>query len=532
MLKITDLPVPLDYDENLLRQIAAKRLDVDIAVVKNIIILKRSVSGGKDSLHFKMDIAVSISGDEDSLNALKRDKNVSKALKYVYTVPVCKTRKRPVIVGCGPAGLFAGLVLAEAGAAPVLFERGMDVDNRRKSVMKFWRESVLDTNSNVQFGEGGAGAFSDGKLKIGSRNYRVMKVLSEFVEAGAPPDIMYLAKPHIGTDRLYTTVKGLRNKIIRLGGEVHFNTTVTDILRKNGRVCGVGFIHDGEYSEIAAEDVILAIGHSARDTFERLLDSGIVMEQKPFAVGVRIEHPQELIDKIIYGRFAGNPALGAADYKSVVHLENGRNVYTFCMCPGGSVIAATSEENRVVTNGMSEYARDGKNANSALLVTVSKNDFESSHPLAGITFQRKIESAAFAASGSYKAPAQRLEDFLKRRCSKSFGSVLPTYMPGTEFCEVDSYMPDFVADSLRQAVPEMDEWLPGFAYPDAVLTGAETRTTSPVRIKRQTSLEADGIEGLYPCGEGAGYAGGILSAAVDGMLCAERILNKYASHKD
>jgi uncharacterized FAD-dependent dehydrogenase len=350
-------------------------------------------------------------------------------------------------------------------------------------------------------------------------------VLREFVEAGAPPEIMYLDKPHIGTDRLNETVKGIRRKMISLGGEVHFGASVTEILRKNGQVTGVGFIEKGKYIEFSAENVVLAIGHSARDTFERLLNSGIYIEQKPFAMGVRIEHPQEMIDKIQYGDFAGHPALGAADYRMVVHLKNGRGVYTFCMCPGGTVVAAASEKNALVTNGMSEYVRDGRNANTALLVTIEKKDFGSDHPLAGVMLQRRIEAAAFeAGGGGYRAPVQRLEDFLHKRSTKAFGDVLPTYLPGTGFAGVDSYLPDYIAESLRQGIIEMGLWMPGFAYPDALLTGAETRSSSPVRIKRGESFEAIGIKGLYPCGEGAGYAGGIISAAVDGVLCAEKIL--------
>jgi len=346
------------------------------------------------------------------------------------------------------------------------------------------------------------------------------------VEAGAPPEIMYLSKPHIGTDRLNETVKGIRKKIISLGGEVRFNSAVTEILRKDEQVRGVGFVEKGMYKELTADNVVLAIGHSARDTFKHLLISGIYVEQKPFSVGVRIEHPQRMIDKIRYGSFAGHSALGAADYKMVVHLPNGRGVYTFCMCPGGTVVAATSDQNCLVTNGMSEFARDGINANSALLVTIDNKDFGSDHPLAGVMIQRKIEEAAFAAGGGgYKAPVQRLEDFMNKRKTTAFGDVLPTYLPTTEFAELDSYLPDYITNSLRQGILEMDKWMPGFAFPDALLTGAETRSSSPVRITRGDSFEAIGIKGLYPCGEGAGYAGGIISAAVDGVLCAEQILD-------
>ena len=527
MIRITDLIIPLTYELKVLEDIAAERLHIEHSRIENINTVKRSVDlRDKQDIHFIITIDVHVSGDEDEVISQIWDKRISKVTESIYIVPKAgKLKERPVIVGCGPAGMFAALILAQAGARPIVLERGLDVDSRRQSVLKFWRTGILDTQTNVQFGEGGAGAFSDGKLKTGYRDFRKMKVLSEFVEAGAPPEIMYLSKPHIGTDRLSEAVKKIRKKTISLGGEVHFNTTVTEILRKDGHATGVGFVENGDYAELSTDNVILAIGHSARDTFEKLLFSGVYMEQKLFAVGIRIEHPQRLIDKIQYGSFAGHPALGAADYRMVVHLKNGRGVYTFCMCPGGMVVAATSEENRLLTNGMSNFARDGRNANSALLVTIDKNDLGSDHPLAGVIFQRRIEEAAFAAGGGgYKAPVQRLEDFLQKRNTTAFGDVTPTYLPGTEFAEADSYLPGYITDSLRQGISEMGLWMPGFAYPDALLTGAETRSSSPVRITRGDSLEAIGIKGLYPCGEGAGYAGGIISAAVDGVLCAERIL--------
>lgn len=527
MIKITGLSIPLTYDLELVETIAASKLNIDRARISHIDIVKRAVNTkNKLDIYFLMDIRVYVSGDENEIIALNRDKSISQEGAAFYNVSKDKKlEERPVVVGCGPAGMFSALVLAQAGARPILLERGLDVDRRRESVSEFWRNGVLDIRTNVQFGEGGAGTFSDGKLKIGLKDARKMKVLKEFVEAGAPPEIMYLDKPHIGTDLLSRIVREIRKKIIRLGGEVRFDSTVTEILRKDGCVTGVGFEEEGIYTELSTDNVVLAIGHSARDTFRRLLFSGVYMEQKPFAVGVRIEHPQKLIDKIQYGRFAGHPALGAADYRMVVHLQNGRNVYTFCMCPGGTVVAATSEENCVVTNGMSEYNRDGSNANTALLVTIDKKDFGSNHPLAGVEFQHKLETAAFLAGGGcYKAPVQRLDDFMQKHRTTAFGDVLPTYLPGTEFANADSYLPEYVTNSLRQAIAEMGEWMPGFLYADALLTGAETRSSSPIRIRRGNTLEAIGITGLYPCGEGAGYAGGIISAAVDGVRCAEQIL--------
>lgn len=528
MISITDLIVPLEYNEKTLLDIVAGLLHIEPCRIEHIRIVKRTVDArDRQDIHFKMDAAVYISGDESEILSIKRDKRVTKGAELQYTVPKdVKFKDRPVVVGCGPAGMFAALVLAEAGARPILLERGLDVERRRESVLKFWHTGILNTKTNVQFGEGGAGAFSDGKLKVGSLNPAKWKVLSEFVKAGAPPEIMYLGKPHIGTDRLYKAVKHIRQKTEGLGGEIHFDANVTEILRKNGQVTGVRFMKNGEYNELPSNHVVLAIGHSARDTFEKLLESGVILEQKPFAVGVRIEHPQELINKIQYGSFSGHPALSAADYRMVVHLGNGRGVYTFCMCPGGYVVAAASEENALVTNGMSEYARDGKNANTALLVTLGRKDLGSAHPLAGIAFQRKIEAAAFiAGGGGYKAPVQRLEDFLKKRPTASLGDVLPTYLPGTHLSEIDSYLPGDITDSLRKGIEEMSEWMSGFYYPDALLTGVETRSASTVRITREESLEAVGIKGLYPCGEGAGYAGGIVSAAVDGILCAERIIS-------
>lgn len=531
MIKIADLNIPLEYDMDLLEKTAAKTLGIGRERIESLEIVKRAVDvHDKDNIHFKVTIRVKVSGSEQELVYSLKKKQVTLEAETSYFIPAMRRpAERPIIVGCGPAGMFAALTLAIAGARPILLERGEDVDNRKKSVMNFWHTGILDTRSNVQFGEGGAGAFSDGKLKVGFKDARKLFILKEFVNAGAPPEIMYEEKPHIGTDYLHGVVKKIREKTVGLGGEVRFNSVVTKILLKDGKAAGVGFTEDGTYKELYSDNIILAIGHSARDTFENLLDCGVQIKQKPFSIGVRIEHPQRLIGKLVYGSFAGHPSLGAADYRLTVHLKNGRGVYTFCMCPGGEVVAAASEKEQLVTNGMSQYARDGANANTALLVTLLKEDIKSEHPLAGVEFQRNIEKAAFrAGGGGYKAPVQRLEDFMRGSETKALGDVIPTYLPGTNFAAVDSYLPDYVTDSLRQAVYEMDDWMPGFAYPDAVLTGAETRSGSPVKIARDENCEALGIKGLYPCGEGAGYSGGIISAAVDGIICAEHILDKQS----
>ncbi len=528
MLIIRDLKAPLDYEADSLKNMVSEKLNISPDRIKHINIIKRAVNNRNiQEVFFDITVSAVVTGDEDEVLSANRKNSVFRLEEPIYSIPRKKLSLRPVVVGCGPAGLFAALLLARAGANPVLLERGADVYTRTKKVERFWDTGQIDTETNVQFGEGGAGLFSDGKLKTGKKDGRKEWILNELIKAGAPFEIRYLAKPHIGTDNLKKVVVRIRNEIISMGGEVRFGVVFSGLIQEQGKIKGIRLRVNGQEEEVITDNVVLAIGNSARDTFYMLKNSGIAMEYKPFAVGIRIEHPQELINRIKYGGFSAHPSLGAADYRMAVHLPNGRNVYTFCMCPGGRVVAASSEEEGLTVNGMSEFARDGQNANTALLVTLKREDMGSGDTLAGIEYQRRIERAAFVSGGGgYKAPVQRLEDFMQRRSSDFFGDVQPTYIPGTRFAQADSYLPDYITDSLRRAVKEMEDWMPGFAFPDALLTGAETRSSSPVRILRDEGMQAVGLKGLYPCGEGAGYSGGIISAAVDGVLCAEHILKK------
>ncbi len=527
MIRINGISLPLDYNDETLKKLSAKALGIRKSDIRYISLYKRSVDARKkNNVHFEATVDIKISGNEEK--AVSECSKAAVVSEYRYEIPVCKgLSKRPVIVGSGPCGMFAALILAQAGQRPIVLERGYDVDRRTKDINTFWSDGILNTVSNVQFGEGGAGTFSDGKLTTGTKDKRIRKVLLEFAGHGAPEEILYLSKPHIGTDMLKTTVKNLRHDIISLGGEFIFGARLTDLRQSDGRLTAAVYEKDGAEHVIKTDDMILAIGHSARDTFEMLKNNHIAMEQKPFAMGVRIEHLQHDINKQQYGSFHNNPYLSAADYKLAVHLPEGRGVFTFCMCPGGSVVAAASEEGHVVTNGMSEFARDKTNANSALLVGISPDDFGSSDVLAGAELQRKLEKQAFILGGeNYHAPVQRVCDFLKKHPSSSLGCVIPSYKPGFRLTSLDDCLPGFMTDSLRAGLILMDNRLKGFANGDAVLTAVESRSSSPVRIMRDDRMNSVSLRGLYPCGEGAGYAGGIMSAAVDGIKAAEIILTQ------
>ncbi len=527
MLRVSGIKLSLNEDESELKHKLVKKLKVNPSDIVRYNIFRQAVDARKrNRIHFVYTVDVELANENKVLNKLQ-DSEVKVAPPQQYEfVPTGKEilYHRPVVVGTGPAGLFAGLLLAQMGYSPLLLERGADVDARTEIVNSFWHTANLNEECNVQFGEGGAGTFSDGKLTTLIKDKRCGKVLEELVLAGAPEKITYSHKPHVGTDILRSVVKGIRKRITELGGEVRFNAKLTGIMVENGRMQGVKVNN----SEVLATDVlVLAIGHSARDTFTMLFDQGVHMSPKPFSIGVRVEHPQELINRAQYKDLAGHPKLGPAEYKLAYHAPGGRSAYTFCMCPGGTVVAAASEAGHVVTNGMSEFARDKPNANSALLVGVKPEDFSSVHPLAGIDFQRQWESRAFASGGKdYRAPAQLVGDFLADRPSKALGSVEPSYTMSVKPADLKNSLPEYVIKTLREAICKFDSKIKGFALPDAVLTGVETRSSSPVRIQRNELGESN-IAGLYPAGEGAGYAGGIISSAVDGMRMAENIAIKY-----
>ena len=531
MLRITDLQLPLDHAEADLKEAVLKRLKISDAELINFTVFKRSYDARKKSaIVLIYTIDVEVKDDEALLHKIKNIQGQAKIGKTPDTSYKFVTHAkegnypRPVVIGFGPCGLFAALILAQMGFKPIVLERGKAVRERTKDTWGLWRKRELQPESNVQFGEGGAGTFSDGKLysQVKDPKHYGRKVLTEFVKAGAPEEIMYVSKPHIGTFRLVKMIEEMRANIIELGGEIRFQQKVTDFDIQDGEVRGLT-INDQE--RIEADHVVLAVGHSARDTFQLVYDKGVYVEAKPFSVGFRIEHPQSIIDKARFGPNAGNKILGAADYKLVHHAKNDRSVYSFCMCPGGTVVAATSEPGRVVTNGMSQYSRNERNANSAIVVGISPEVDYPGHPLAGIDFQRKLESKAFElGGGTYNAPGQLIGDFLANRPSSELGDVVPSYKPGITLCNLADALPAFAIEAIREAIPEFDKQIKGFSLKDAILTGVETRTSSPIRIKRKDDdMQSLNTRGLFPAGEGAGYAGGILSAAIDGIKVAEAL---------
>ena len=534
MLRISNIKVSIDsFTIEYLTSATAKILNINADKIKALKLVKKSVDARKKhDVHYVCSVDVSLWCDEERVLTLIKTGQGAVNVKKVtpFSFEIAKPRRlpgvRPVVCGFGPAGMFCALILARAGLCPVVVERGGDVDSRTEAVEKFFDGGILDESTNVQFGEGGAGTFSDGKLTCGINDERMSYILSQLVHFGADEDIMYMAKPHIGTDVLRRVVKNLRKEVESLGGSVHFNTRLCDIKFKDNVLSSVTCQSpDGEL-ELACDTLIMAIGHSARDTFSLLYEKGLELVQKPFSIGVRIEHLQSMINASQYGERYKNGEIGAADYKLSCKTADGRGVYTFCMCPGGSVVAAASENGGVVTNGMSLRARGGTNANAALLCDVRTSDFKSAHPLAGIEFQRKWEKKAYLLGGkSYKAPVSLVGDFLKKRVSTSFGDVLPTYRPGTVFAKLDECLPDFALGAFREAIPSLDNRLRGFASFDAVMTGVETRSSSPVRIVRNEKYES-GKKGIFPCGEGAGYAGGIMSAALDGIKVACEIIGR------
>jgi uncharacterized protein len=526
MLRLSEVKLPLEHTAADIQSAILKKLSIAPKDLIRHTIFKRSYDARKKgAVSFVYIIDIETTREQQLLQRFKKDPHIvptpDTSYRYVTHAPA-ELEQRPIVIGCGPCGMFAGLLLAQMGFRPIILERGKAVHDRSVDTFGFWSKGKFDPESNAQFGEGGAGTFSDGKLysRIKDANHHGRKVLAELVNAGAAAEILYINKPHIGTYRLVKIVENIRNQIVSLGGEIRFQSRVEQLNIDNGQVCGVT-LASGEH--IPSNHVVLAVGHSARDTFEMLHQAGVYIEAKPFSIGFRIEHPQAIIDKCRLGSQAGHPMLGAADYSLVHHCANGRSVYSFCMCPGGQVVAATSEVGRVVSNGMSQYERSGKNANSGIVVGITPEDYPGS-PIAGIEFQRRLEERAFElGGGTYKAPGQLVGDFLEGKASTQLGAVKPSYKPGIHLGDLSSSLPDYAIEAIREAIPAFDKQLHGFAMHDAVLTGVETRTSSPICIKRGDDYQSLNTNGLYPAGEGAGYAGGILSAGVDGIKVAEAV---------
>ncbi len=542
MIRLSELKLPLDHAEDALPKLIAATLGVPLSDIADHHVFKRSFDARKADLLqvYIVDVTLSSSADEASILARHAgNSHITPAPDMSYRLPVkapADLPLRPVVVGFGPCGIFAALLLAQMGFKPIVLERGKTVRQRTRDTWGLWRKSVLDPESNVQFGEGGAGTFSDGKLysQIKDPRHLGRQVMHEFVKAGAPPEILYVARPHIGTFKLVKVVENMREQIVALGGEIRFEQRVTDVLieetSKGKQIRGLTVLNQqtGASQELRVDHVVLALGHSSRDTFDMLHRRGVYVEAKPFSIGFRVEHPQGLIDRARWGKHAGHPLLGAADYKLVHHASNGRAVYSFCMCPGGTVVAATSEPGRVVTNGMSQYSRNERNANAGIVVSIDPSDYPEG-PLAGIDLQRKLESHAFVLGGSnYHAPGQLVGDFVAGRASKELGSVTPSYKPGVAIGDLSSALPEFAITAMREAFPVFGRKIKGFDLHDAVLTGVETRTSSPIRMKRGDDYQSINVRGLFPAGEGASYAGGILSAGVDGIKVAEAVARSFA----
>jgi len=538
MLRINEIKLPLDHSEAELDAAVVARLGVEAAAIRHVSVFKRSYDARNKSrilLIYQLDVELAADLEQSVLAAQGDNASIRPSpdtrYQYVAHAPTefpDAQQQRPVIIGFGPCGILAALLLAQMGLKPIVLERGQDVRQRTQDTWGLWRKRKLKVESNVQFGEGGAGTFSDGKLysQVKDPDHLGRKVMEEFVKAGAPEEILVVSKPHIGTFKLVKMVETMRAEIIRLGGEIRFGQKVATIHRQTeadgqARVTGLT-LASGE--TLATRHLVLAVGHSARDTFQMLLDEGVYIEPKPFSIGFRIEHPQSVIDRARFGSHAGHPLLGAADYKLVHHCSNDRSVYSFCMCPGGTVVAATSEEGRVVTNGMSQYSRNERNANSAVVVGIDPERDYPGDPLAGIELQRQLETLAFElGGGNYNAPGQLVGDFLEDRPSSRLGSVIPSYQPGITLCDLSAALPEFAVTALREAIPAFDRKIKGFAMHDAILTGIETRTSSPICIKRDKDFQSLNTRGLYPAGEGAGYAGGILSAGIDGIKVAQAL---------